>query len=135
MLIVSASNTWGLFLLTILLGYGLVEVPRQLWHIGSKGNRLLKAYFDVDKLSSDKNDAEETLKEVYREAREVLNILQNHRGGARSQAQQIISKIPQEIVQEINSSSSRPNFGAVSNIRETDINIISSDKYLVSFYF
>jgi len=133
-LIVSASNTWGLFLLTVLLGYGLVELPRQLWHIGNKGNRLLKAYFDVDKLSGEKNDAEETLREVYREAKEVLNVLQNHRGGARSKAQQIVSKIPNEIVNDINSSSSRPNFGANSNIRETDIAIISSDRYLIRLH-
>ena len=65
-LIVSASNTWGLFLLVVLLGYGLVEVPRQLWQMGNRGYRVQKAYFDIDKLSTDKNDAEEAIHEVYR---------------------------------------------------------------------
>uniref|UniRef100_A0A914Y8Z3 Uncharacterized protein n=1 Tax=Panagrolaimus superbus TaxID=310955 RepID=A0A914Y8Z3_9BILA len=109
-LIVSTSNTWGLFLLTVLLGYGLVEVPRQLWQISNKGYRLKKTYFEVDKLSADKNDAEETLREIYAEAREVLNVLQNHRGDARSKAQQIISKVPSVLAQELNSTSTRSNF-------------------------
>ena len=28
---ITASNTWGLFILVALLGYGLVELPRQVW--------------------------------------------------------------------------------------------------------
>ena len=49
---------------------------------------------------------------ILREAREVLNVLQNNRGDARLKAQQIISKIPSNLAQELNSNSSRPNFGA-----------------------
>uniref|UniRef100_A0A7E4ZU73 LMBR1 domain-containing protein 2 n=1 Tax=Panagrellus redivivus TaxID=6233 RepID=A0A7E4ZU73_PANRE len=133
-IIVSASNTWGLFLLTVLLGYGLVEVPRQLWQISNKGSRLEKTYFDVDRLSAEKNDAEETLREVYMEAREVLNVLQNHRGDARGKAQQILAKIPNDIAQELSSSNSTHNFGAASNIRETDVGIVSSDRYLIRLH-
>ena len=29
---ITASNTWGLFLLVILLGYGLIEIPRSCYH-------------------------------------------------------------------------------------------------------
>ena len=28
----AASNTWGLFVLVLMLGYGLVEVPRSCWN-------------------------------------------------------------------------------------------------------
>ena len=36
----AASNTWGLFVLVLMLGYGLVEVPRTLWNrqVLSKGS-------------------------------------------------------------------------------------------------
>ena len=68
----------------------------------------------------------------FREAREVLNVLQNHRGDARDKAQQIITKIPSGLAQELNATSARSNFGASSNIRETDIAVISTDRYLVS---
>ena len=33
----SASNTWGLFVLVLMLGYGLVEVPRNCWNRSQKG--------------------------------------------------------------------------------------------------
>lgn len=36
-ILISASNTWGLFLLVVLLGYGLIEVPRQFWQMGNRG--------------------------------------------------------------------------------------------------
>ncbi|KAG5841477.1 hypothetical protein ANANG_G00199910 [Anguilla anguilla] len=29
---ITAANTWGLFLLVLLLGYGLVEIPRSYWN-------------------------------------------------------------------------------------------------------
>lgn len=69
---ITASNTWGMFWLILLLGYGLVEVPRQMWLSGSKGYRLQKTYFDVEKLSTEKNDAEEALKEAYLESKSVF---------------------------------------------------------------
>ncbi|VDO62042.1 unnamed protein product, partial [Onchocerca flexuosa] len=35
-ILISASNTWSLFLLVVLLGYGLIEVPRQFWQMGNR---------------------------------------------------------------------------------------------------
>lgn len=31
-IVIAASNTWGLLMLVVMLGYGLVDVPRWLWH-------------------------------------------------------------------------------------------------------
>jgi hypothetical protein len=36
----SASNTWGLFVLVLMLGYGLVEVPRNCWDRSQKGYQV-----------------------------------------------------------------------------------------------
>jgi hypothetical protein len=33
----ATSNTWGLFVLVLMLGYGLVEVPRNCWNRSQKG--------------------------------------------------------------------------------------------------
>uniref|UniRef100_A0A915E416 Gustatory receptor n=1 Tax=Ditylenchus dipsaci TaxID=166011 RepID=A0A915E416_9BILA len=134
-LVISASNTWGLFLLVLLLGYGLIEVPRQLWQMGDRGYRLSKTYFDIDKLSIDKNDAEETIQEVYREAKEVMNVLKGTRGNAREKAQQIMSKFPHDLSRQLNSSRSAPNFGNSSNITDADASVISNEAYLVSLHF
>ena len=93
-ILITASNTWGLFLLVLLLGYGLVEVPRQIWQAGNKGYRLQKTYFDIgiiesstslsnsvnliaEKLSAEKNDAEESVRESFRDTQEILDSLRD----------------------------------------------------------
>jgi hypothetical protein len=43
----AASNTWGLTLLVFMLGYGLVEVPTELWNSSKPGFKLTQAYFKV----------------------------------------------------------------------------------------
>lgn len=60
----SASNTWGLFLLILLLGYALVEVPRGLWNASKPGYTLHYSYFKAAKLRLDKCEAEETVDDV-----------------------------------------------------------------------
>lgn len=60
----SASNTWGLFLLVLLLGYALVEQPRRLWNNANLTYLLNYSYFKVAKLSSEKCEAEETVDDV-----------------------------------------------------------------------
>ncbi|KAJ0180057.1 hypothetical protein K1T71_004648 [Dendrolimus kikuchii] len=60
----SASNTWGLFLLILLLGYALVEVPRSLWNNSKKNYTLTYTYFKIAKLSTDKCEAEESVDSI-----------------------------------------------------------------------
>lgn len=60
----SASNTWGLFLLIVLLGYALVDVPRKLWFSGNPEMCLQRSYFQLSKLCSDFEDAEMELKDI-----------------------------------------------------------------------
>ncbi|XGW09205.1 hypothetical protein V3C99_011484 [Haemonchus contortus] len=129
-ILVSASNTWGLFLLVILLGHGFVELPRSLWHMGSREYRLHKTYFNIDKLSSDKNEAEEAVKETYRETRAVLNILKNEHG-AREKAQIILSKFPEEVVSELFPARNVMDF---SSLNAADLSSVSSDKYLIRLH-
>jgi len=54
----SASNTWGLFLLVLLLGHALVEIPRGLWRNSKSGYTLQYTYFRVSKVSEEKCEAE-----------------------------------------------------------------------------
>ena len=51
---ITASNTWGLFLLVLLLGYGLVEIPRVLWNSCNRNLALAQTHFKIAKLSTDK---------------------------------------------------------------------------------
>ncbi|TSQ12725.1 LMBR1 domain-containing protein 2-B [Bagarius yarrelli] len=76
---ITAANTWGLFLLVLLMGYGLVEIPRSYWEASKPGHLLLKTYFKAAKLMTEKADAEENLEDVMEEVRKVNeSIKYNH---------------------------------------------------------
>lgn len=92
---ITASNTWGLFFLVMLLGYGLVEIPRQFWRQSFvKGYALQKTYFDLEKLSTDRNDAEETVRETHREAKAAVESLSDQ-PHLRRLAEIIVQKFPE----------------------------------------
>ncbi|TKS78609.1 LMBR1 domain-containing protein 2-B [Collichthys lucidus] len=61
---ITAANTWGLFLLVLLLGYGLVEIPRSYWRSSSQSYLLAKTYFKAAKMANEKVEAEENLADV-----------------------------------------------------------------------
>lgn len=68
---ITAANTWGLFLLVLLLGYGLVEIPRSYWLSSNQAYLLNKTYFKVAKMATEKADAEENLANVMEEVATV----------------------------------------------------------------
>ncbi|CAJ0564635.1 unnamed protein product, partial [Mesorhabditis spiculigera] len=129
-IVVSASNTWGLLLLVVLLGHGLVDLPRQLWHTAATEYRLNKTFFDVNKLSGDKHEAEDALKEVYREARAVLNLVKNEHS-LRGKAQTIVSRFPEEVVKELFPNRSGADFESMG---EADRGAVSDERYLVRLH-
>ncbi|XP_061117219.1 G-protein coupled receptor-associated protein LMBRD2a [Conger conger] len=76
---ITAANTWGLFLLVLLLGYGLVEIPRSYWNSARQGYLLDKTYFKAAKLMTEKADAEENLEDTMEEVRKISeSIKYNH---------------------------------------------------------
>ncbi|XP_071468764.1 G-protein coupled receptor-associated protein LMBRD2 isoform X2 [Marmota flaviventris] len=92
---IAAANTWGLFLLVLLLGYGLVEIPRSYWNGAKRGYLLMKTYFKAAKLMTEKADAEENLEDVMEEVRKVNeSIKYNH--PLRKCVDTILKKCPTE---------------------------------------
>ncbi|XP_059476007.1 LMBR1 domain-containing protein 2 homolog isoform X2 [Neocloeon triangulifer] len=92
----SASNTWGLFLLVLLLGHALVEVPRSLWRASSYGHSLSKAYFRTAKLSSERSESEEAVDDVLEHLQAVtLSVGPGHY--LHRHLETIMQKIPAEI--------------------------------------
>ena len=61
---ITASNTWGLLLLIILMGYGLIELPRTTWNKSVPGHMLSHTLFKIAKLSTEKEDTEAVLAEA-----------------------------------------------------------------------
>nr|XP_050853464.1 LMBR1 domain-containing protein 2 homolog isoform X2 [Vespula vulgaris] len=97
----SASNTWGLFLLVLLLGYALVEVPRGLWNTSKPGYTLHYSYFKIAKLSSDKCEAEETVDDIL-ESLQVATISIGPGHPYHFNLETILQKIPAELKDRMN---------------------------------
>ncbi|KAG6456417.1 LMBR1 domain-containing protein 2 homolog isoform X2 [Manduca sexta] len=98
----SASNTWGLFLLILLLGYALVEVPRNLWNNAKKNYTLTYSYFKIAKLSTDKCEAEETVDDIL----DSLNAVTASVGAGHPlhrHVETIVQKLPIQLRDRLNS--------------------------------
>lgn len=54
----AAANSWGLFLVIVFMGYGLVSVPRNLWYSGNYDRHLHQHYANAAKLKEECMDSE-----------------------------------------------------------------------------
>nr|CAG4649190.1 EOG090X03B7 [Scapholeberis mucronata]SVE93519.1 EOG090X03B7 [Scapholeberis mucronata] len=91
----SASNTWGLFWLVLLLGYGLVDVPRSVWRNALPGPLLSRLYFKAAKLNAEKSEAEENLEDYLEALQAALNRIPPS-DPLRKYAETISDKLPLE---------------------------------------
>jgi hypothetical protein len=66
----AGANAWGLLLCTLMLGYGLVEVPRTLWKSANVAWSLKRMQFESPKVKEAVVDAES---EVYEVAKDISN--------------------------------------------------------------
>ena len=83
-----------------MLGYGLVEVPRQLWHSSKRGYRLNHAYFKVSKLWGERSDAEGSLEEALAQV-ETASRAVGEMDMSRVHIDTIISKVPLEMMERV----------------------------------
>ncbi|KAL8571888.1 hypothetical protein ACOMHN_011480 [Nucella lapillus] len=91
---VTASNTWGLFVLVLMLGYGLVEVPRSVWNNAKRGHKLSATYFKIAKLSTEKTEAEEALEDILEEIRRCADKIR-YNSPLRPHMDTVLSKCPE----------------------------------------
>ncbi|KAK7100923.1 G-protein coupled receptor-associated protein LMBRD2-like [Littorina saxatilis] len=91
---VTASNTWGLFVLVLMLGYGLVEVPRSMWNNSKRGHKLSITYFKIAKLSTEKTEAEEALEDVLEEIRRCADKIR-YNSPLRPHMDTVLAKCPE----------------------------------------
>lgn len=118
----SASNTWGLFLLVLLLGYALVEIPRSLYNNSKTGYTLQHAYFKLSKLSSDKAEAEENTEDVLESLQSVNLIVPTHHP-LRPCVEEILRKVPTELMEK-----------ARRTVRDSGSNAMPSEKALIRLH-
>ncbi|CAG5103767.1 Similar to GA20843: LMBR1 domain-containing protein 2 homolog (Drosophila pseudoobscura pseudoobscura) [Cotesia congregata] len=97
----SASNTWGLFLLIMLLGYALVEVPRGLWNASKPGFTLQYSYFKASKLNLEKCEAEETVDDILESLQAASTAIGSTHPFHRN-LETIFQKVPIELKERMN---------------------------------
>ena len=105
-IVTTASNTWGLFCLVFLLGYGLVEVPRVCWRRGDVRLLLRESYFKIAKLSLERSDAEDELQQIGEAVKRAANTI-----GERSEFTPHINEMLQKLPESISSRLNRRNLG------------------------
>lgn len=52
------ANSWGLFLVIMFMGYGLVAVPRRLWFTGNPQKHLNQIYANASRVKEECMDSE-----------------------------------------------------------------------------
>lgn len=90
---ITASNTWGLLLLVFLMGYGMVEIPRNAWNMSLPNLRLEQTYFRISKLCTEKEDADEELADVLSEVKKASEEIR-YNSNTRKFIDTIIDKCP-----------------------------------------
>uniref|UniRef100_A0A1A9WY80 LMBR1 domain-containing protein 2 homolog n=1 Tax=Glossina brevipalpis TaxID=37001 RepID=A0A1A9WY80_9MUSC len=127
----SASNTWGLFLLVLLLGYALVEVPRSLWNNAKPGFTVQYAYFKLSKLNTDKAEAEENVDDILESLQGINRAVPNNHE-LRSCVETIMRKVPTELLERAVRNYSRGgNGGGTSTIVPSEKALIRIHKQVI----
>lgn len=103
LLMISSSNTWGLFLLVVLLGYGLVELPRYLLDRSRYSQYLNRLYFQVASLNAEKCEADEKLDDALEEVHQAYTVLGASEHNFFTQyLNQIVEKCPDDLKNRLN---------------------------------
>jgi len=72
---ISLGNAFGLVLLLLMLGYGLVDVPRKIWRLANKPVLLLQYQFEGSEILERKAKAEQELKDTIEAIHKAKNQL------------------------------------------------------------
>lgn len=129
---ITASNTWGLFLLVVLLGYGLVEIPRSCYYTSQHGRTLSYLYFKVAKLSAEKCEAEEKLDDTLEEIHHAYESIITTHGPLKSHIENVLDKCPLEWRKQILTRYQDVNFDRSRGYRNTGISY--NEKSLVRLH-
>ncbi|OZJ02345.1 hypothetical protein BZG36_04385 [Bifiguratus adelaidae] len=69
--IIAIANSWGLLLIIIFMGYGLVAIPRHFWNLSNIDLQLDRCYQNAPRLKEELMDAEVELDSLYKELSNV----------------------------------------------------------------
>ncbi|KAG0223548.1 hypothetical protein BGX31_008446 [Mortierella sp. GBA43] len=74
--VMALSNSWGLILVVVFMGHGMVDVPRRLWHKGDNARELRRLAFQASVVKDKRQDTEDEVLHVARELSVVCHRIQ-----------------------------------------------------------
>ena len=92
---IAASTTWGLFLLVLMLGYGLVQVPLNIYNHSRTAYVLSHVQFKLSQLYNEKIDTEERLESLVDEVSK-LSLQIKYNDPLRPCLEEIVRIIPEQ---------------------------------------
>lgn len=72
------ANLWGLSLVTVFLSFGLVELPRHLWHLANYERLLRFLEFQAPRLKDSLQDAEGAYNDLVSQTSAISNQVHFH---------------------------------------------------------
>jgi len=93
--VIAESTTWGLFLLVLMLGYGLVQVPLNVYNNSRTFYMLSHVQFKLSQLYNEKIDIEERLESLVDETSK-LSLQIKYNDPLRPCLEQIVKIIPEQ---------------------------------------
>uniref|UniRef100_UPI00358EEDE0 G-protein coupled receptor-associated protein LMBRD2 n=1 Tax=Myxine glutinosa TaxID=7769 RepID=UPI00358EEDE0 len=96
----AASNTWGLLLVILLLGRGLLEVPRSLWRQAGGVERLHRAYLVAARLATERAEADDKMSDCIEDVQRMSAAVSHNQILSRH-LDTIIKKFPNDIQEKL----------------------------------
>jgi hypothetical protein len=98
--LLSMSNTYGSTLVVMLMGHGLVNVPRQMWRSTNPQNELDRLYFNAASYDAALYEAEEEMKEVMKDIVDMQGQLLHLEttGDVRTNMDTVLAAIPENLM-------------------------------------
>jgi hypothetical protein len=93
--VVAASTTWGLFLLVLMLGYGLVQIPLTVYNHSRTYYILSQVHFKLSQLYNEKIDIEERLESLVDDVSK-LSLQIKYNDPLRPCLEQIVKIVPEQ---------------------------------------
>ncbi len=129
--IICISTTFGLFLLTLSLGYGLVELPRTLWYRANRNIRHVSLLFRLGELHANAAEEQDRLQQTHTLAEQIeRKFAQSHQLEFHGYAVQIVEKCPKpDCYKFLNITPTRPieEVKVIDRIKEKKIEDITRD--------
>lgn len=128
--VMAMGNTYGAFLITFLMGYGLVSVPKQLWLMADNDRELMNLYIAAPYVEEAYQDARYELEDCEVEVRKLVDMTE--RAGLDSAIHREVGMYIAILEQKVNSfqfeqrSRTRRNFTLSSSTASTSKSVTST---------